>query len=993
MIYLTGLREYQKSAIKYIESYLNKKSGDKQCLVKMPTGTGKSVVISVVSQFIKNKNCIIIVPSIALKTQIMESITEKTWNNLDYHDKLPKEVIEVTSSNINSVVENQSPTVLVASIQSLLKIKKNNIELYKKLKRKIDFSIFDEGHREAASEWSNVVRELSKKVVLFSATPVRNDERVFEFGKNIFQFSYQEADRIDVVRKLEFRNITDKAKDFVKTVKNVIENYKDSFQISEKDFQIIIRCETKSQIIDLTNSLNENGIISVGIHDSFKNTNNLYREYSLINNREQITCFLHQYKLVEGIDNNKFSILIFFSSYKNGRSIIQQVGRILRKSSEKDHRTAWVFSYTEKEKNTWANYLNYEENLIDDGNFNYDQYHTIFLKSLPSAIYNKDFLSSYKSGTTTFDLNRYKIPKISNVFQSSDSSITEPEQFQIALNLVESYLLGDEYVVLEKNVNYDKKELVVIYSSYSFSKYLVKEIYIEPTLEIVILKVINNRLFYFNTLDRKPESLGQHWRRVDGSLLTKMFQSTTEFQIASVKNGSITTNNFNRMTINAEDISRMVPDPADKFNLLTVVKGKFELENGEMTSRYIGFNNGRISENNEIVGLENYLKWIEEINHLFNATETHSIFDRYAPITLAPNNTDPVAITFYFDDDDPLTDSFGNKIDMKSKTSKVESNSIKLTINEKEYDISIAYLPITNEYHFSSFEKIPAKYNDMDLIDFINKNQNFLVMLPENDYRFYNGQFYKLGVPVDYKEIKKLVDHNKLLLPDGAVINEKGKYYKNASNAPKKVIWDPYSLFYIIATQGKDIRNNSQLKRILMEADYIVCSDLNKEIADFIVVSDSANEVSFIHCKAGDSKLSASAFQEVCGQINKNLDYVHNASTREPRDLHDWDSPLGKQYWFLENYGVTIDRKIINKGDKTAKEIWELLKKIQLRENSITNVIAFIGTSFSMERYEKEITKPIKKQSPEKIQIDYILLETAIAVGRAQANFIVSYIE
>ncbi len=99
---------------------------------------------------------------------------------------------------------------------------------------------------------------------------------------------------------------------------------------------------------------------------------------------------------------------------------------------------------------------------------------------------------------------------------------------------------------------------------------------------------------------------------------------------------------------------------------------------------------------------------------------------------------------------------------------------------------------------------------------------------------------------------------------------------------------------------------------------------------------------------------------------------------------------MTKRFWEKKNYGVTIDRRVINKDGKSARGIWELLKEIQLRTESINNVIAFVGTSFSKKYYNKEITRFFEARAA---QIDYILLETALAVERVNARFIVLYIE
>lgn len=987
------LRQYQIDAIEYAQKYLKRRNIKNQCLIKMPTGTGKSVIISVLGQFATEGTCLIVVPSIALKVQIKEAISIKTWVNLGYDVNLPKEIIEIHSDNLDKVVNNPNSKVLIVTIQTLVSLKIKRPESFEKLKEQVSFVMFDEGHREPALEWSEAIRQLSNKVILFTATPARNDKKLFNYGNNIYQLSYQEAADLKVIREIEFKNITARNSELIDEIQLVLDEYTNNYSLEINDFQMIIRCETKEQIIELTTSLNANGIASAGIHDSFNNKENLYKEYVSIKDNGNIKCFIHQYKLVEGIDNSRFSILFFYSSFKNDRSIIQQVGRIIRKYSFNDNRKAWVISYTNKERTTWQNYLEFERNLTNDVAFNYSKYHKKLLNSFPNVIYNKKFLSRYKEQYSESVLIRYQIPKMANIFQVLDDTSNEIQQFEIINKLI-NLLMNNEYVaVLDKYVSHERREMAIIYSAYSLSKYLVNEIYVEPKLEIIAVKVINDKLFYFNSNDQKPEFLSDYWRRIDGALLIKLFNDSTEFKMATVKNGSVATNNFNRMTVNAEDISRMVSSPADKFNFLTIAKGKVELDNGKKSSRYIGFNNGRISESSDIITLERYFSWLNEINNLFNESNSHAMFNRYAPITIAPEKTDPISITLYFENAELLTDFDGNKIELNSNTFKVEFNNFILSTEDNDFEINITYCPKKREYMLTnnSDGEIPILYDSKDFIAQINKSQKFLVMLSQNKYRFYEGQFYTLGVPVDYNLINPLLDYNEMIIPKGLKVKEKGEYYERFIDAPKKDIWDDYSLFNIVSTQGKRISNASEIKRILSGAEYILCTDLFKEIADFIAISDSNNEVSFIHCKAGDSNLSASAFQEVCGQINKNLDYVHNASIREPRDLDDWD--LTKRYWEIKNYGVTIDRRVVNKDGRSAREIWELLKEIQLRPESINNVIAFVGTSFSKKYYDKEITKSFEAQAAEKIQIDYILLETALAVERVNARFIVSYIE
>ena len=75
---------------------------------------------------------------------------------------------------------------------------------YTDLKNAIDLVLFDEGHSEPALTWAKAVRDLEKKVVLFTATPYRNDYRKFRVDEAFtYQFHYDEAEQQNIIRHVE----------------------------------------------------------------------------------------------------------------------------------------------------------------------------------------------------------------------------------------------------------------------------------------------------------------------------------------------------------------------------------------------------------------------------------------------------------------------------------------------------------------------------------------------------------------------------------------------------------------------------------------------------------------------------------------------------------------------------------------------------------------------------------------------------------------------
>lgn len=80
------LRGYQIDALNMISKYINSRS-QKQSLIKMPTGTGKTLLIGcTASNNVRVKNILIVTPSQAIRDQLYIDIKERIWDKF----KIPK---------------------------------------------------------------------------------------------------------------------------------------------------------------------------------------------------------------------------------------------------------------------------------------------------------------------------------------------------------------------------------------------------------------------------------------------------------------------------------------------------------------------------------------------------------------------------------------------------------------------------------------------------------------------------------------------------------------------------------------------------------------------------------------------------------------------------------------------------------------------------------------------------------------------------------------
>lgn len=1002
---VNALRPYQLEALSKIKQYINNDS-IKQALVKMPMGTGKSTVIAVTSTVLTpEKSIIIVTASKAVRNQLVKDISNEVWVKMDLSMRPTKTLYTIKPSEFTRVPD--SPSIFVTTIQALLMLKEMHMSIFEDLKNKVDLVLFDEGHKEPASTWQSIIRSFGKKTVLFTATPIRNDNNRFQIDTDFtYTYSFDAAKSQGIIRDVEFEkmNFGIDIKEFVEQMYIKYIEYIQEGSFNEEEVKCIIRCGSAEEIRTVVEELKDK-VSVIGIHESFNNSNNelLVENVPDSIRTSPVRFWIHQNKLIEGIDDYQFSILGIYEPLSDPRSLIQQVGRIIRKSN--DSRKAIILLEEDKtyQIDWWKSYIEYERLISLNPEEIVFKYHDYFMKvkeANPSTIYlDRKFLKRFSIDSEEQieeRIKKYQLPKKTNVFESIENIENVESYISELIEKITNEFNNSDFLVLEKISIVDDQAVCIAYSRYENSSVLVNDSFLEIKLEIAVFRILQNKLYYYSSHQFIPPCIFDDWKKVRATQLKKILSYDSHISSVTIQNGSINYNNFNKMTVNSQDVSTMVPDVSDKFNLCTTLVGSKKKDMRTPTIRsYIGFSNARISQGTEYIILSSYLNWLEELDMTLTSRMhgEHGIFNRFAPLTDIPTEVTPKSILLQSSAEDVhLITSYETSTELDQLFYTVKNSKFNLKWDGSLFEMEIKFSLKESKYilNFTQDAIEPNVYisrknkNKISLLDWLNEEQAFQVIIKGNTHRYFMGNFYKIGVPSDYSWLNNFFDEIEIDLPTRTKkINEKGK--KEGAHKPYKSMWDANSLFYLVANKGENISNVSRVKSLLEDADYVICTDLQTEIADFITISETTNTVCFFHCKAGKSKLSASAFQEVCGQIVKNLDYVNKGSERNPKNSY-WDEEWDNKY-----YKVKTNRKILNPDNLTAEEIWRKLKEVQNIPDSKTYVVALIGDAFSMSKYLIEKNKEHGKQKAEVIQIDYLLNQTAVAVQRAQAEFILSF--
>ncbi len=191
---IKGLRPPQLGALHSILAHIQ--NPEDKAIVVMPTGTGKTETM--LATLIANccERLLISVPSDSLRTQISDKfVTLGLLKEFGIVDPLClNPIVGIINHGFSDAAELQdfvSRCNAVVSTMSLL----TGFSPQQKALLNNAFSHFfvDEAHHSEADTWKELIEKFSpEKVVLFTATPFRNDGKSLQ-GKVIFNFSLRKA--------------------------------------------------------------------------------------------------------------------------------------------------------------------------------------------------------------------------------------------------------------------------------------------------------------------------------------------------------------------------------------------------------------------------------------------------------------------------------------------------------------------------------------------------------------------------------------------------------------------------------------------------------------------------------------------------------------------------------------------------------------------------------------------------------------------------------
>lgn len=1006
------LWEHQQAAIATVVAYLN---GDKAiperpeqteaALLKLPTGTGKSGIIAVVARCLpKVRRVLILTPRTALTEQLLDDIRFRFWKNMDFEHEgsglftgTPDEtgaaledvyVQQLLPSKMDAITYHlQEPevdrTILVGTHQALSEIR--NItrdredgncfvadQLLETIREEFDLVVVDEGHYEPAISWSQGVRDFNLPTILLSATPYRNDYKSFRVrGRYLFNFPYQQAINAGIIRPAQI--VVPEAGDAAPVEEGAaIENFVEMlYQELEEQLQdaaswlpegrqpkVMVRGGDLEKLKLLQGEINRVfETQAVVIHDRAKKSadnRDLFTSVaSAIRSRPDAQFWIHQNKLMEGIDDPSFVAVAIFDLMGNARQLVQQIGRVTRRSKGGDgaDQVGWVLATrlnAERIITTWERYRGYEEYAAKN------TAHIVTNEvTLPDRLLEYmaeyQYISGEFRGRFEFEkplsASDIQLPRTAAILRTSGPNF---DLRRITFLVEESIMDKDRFKVTPID-NMPDGTMGFSYYAWRNSPYLIDRFFSEWKLGVFVAVQQGDFVFMHDTeglvVDMDRLALARADRATmeksfpedgDGrSRLSRMSFASLDMSQNSIRSMALRTRSFADAFTDLLDPS-LVPSTAAGF-----VSG---------SARYVGFNRSRLRDASErYVPIPEYIAWTERAASDFNdgGRKRSEVFGRYADIIEVISNEDanPVSILL-----DPSLDELGDDeaagaawvlqagIDYFDLAADVDAGTGEFTIliGEQEVACSVEFLPKTGKYRITSPDldqlaqppEVDDREQGLTLTQRLNKAQAFRILVNLDGVVYSEGNFFRPKINwVQDGNSKPVLEYMHAAASLDSVESEKGEnfYYASLQDWHRKSIFGIFAATCDGAGAAAGI-DDDDLTSAIASIPVWLCDDDNREVSDFIGLDPVAKRIVLVHAKVGSQGPRGRGFnvdglQEVGRQALASLGFISRGQPSPVWTPDRWTENVQANTKALEGR----NRIFRNPDDLSAAELNALL--------------------------------------------------------------------
>lgn len=886
-----------------------------------------------------NGHRLILTPWTALVRQLIEDVDSRFWRRIGTARpaSLPPVQRLPSSSQIEKLARINEPRVFITTIAAIAVLAERRDDTAALFKG-FDLVLVDEGHYEPAHRWSQAIRGLARPTVLLSATPYRNDEKYFLIGDARYRFSHHEAVRQRFLRTPRFQQITRSSpREFARAL---VAKTDTAFP-GEEPPRVIVRCADRGAIGAVVGALVEEGRSAIGIHE--RHAPGSERLLRRVPSPEQTDAqfWVHQNKLIEGIDDPRFKVLAFYDPLRNDRAVVQQIGRVLRNPGRARGAYALVIGTGERDpEETWGSYTNFDGQTVAESSATMAELSERILDVQPEAFY---YNGAYR---TRVDLNAdgvwqdFVFALRTRVFASAPGHDT-PTLAQLAAACADQWRDLERVVFRSQQPRPDT--VIVPYITAENSPLLRRGTFIEPQFGFTVISRKHNLLFVYDTRGATPKIVLERFRSATPPELSALFPAdSARLTSVALLNTDLGRASVRSRRMRALAIGALAPELSDHAYVCTTAEGHVE---AEQFRRYVGLSRSRVVDHR--IGerdFADYDTWLTGLaERLRAAPRPTEIFDRYARQAPVPERTEAVHVLLDLDTS-AFARSDGQRVvplELNETAVTVSEEELTITANEETHAARLAWDGLRGRYELQAASLSALGFYERDgerreLVEHINAEQALRVIPQARRQVYSHGSFYEALVPLRRRGAFQLLDLLVAVEELASAGSEKGRRIVGGD-------WEADSIFGMISALAPGPRvAPAAISELLGTPELLVCTDMGAELADFIYTEP--RRVIFMHAKSSKPgrTLSASAFHDVTSQAVKNLLYLHPLSEEQPK-AKNWMSP-----WRAASVSGSATRQRVGAFQSHA-EIWSHVRESIADPRCEREVWLLLGRSLSRE--------------------------------------------
>lgn len=976
-----GLWPHQLDAVVRCEKYFRSDS-QKGCLVHMPTGTGKTGVMAVLAtRRAVDRPVLVVCPSAALVAQLQYEFRSEFWDKIAAAEEWrPDLVLQALPGAIDKLADTLDKArgkrvIIVATIQAVQQIYAAGA--IGRLKDYVGTVLFDEGHREPAPLWAKVIRGFAVPTVLFSATPFRGDLKIFTIDDDHIHFlPFGTAVEDALIRgvQVEERLLSDDPLTFARQIIGERDQLIAAGVFDDK-CKVIVRAASQDAVTDLFDAFvgalagRDDGVLA--IHNNFSEVGPLGAQRRgdvprLRGRREKF--LIHQFMLVEGIDDPACAILAIYEPFTSTRMLVQQVGRLTRQPADRvgtPVSSARVIGRQGDDvSDQWKSFLTYDKACVDNGGKPPLRNGEEVLRKVVDALPPMDYIQGRFRQRLDLELEDLsgdlRFPTASLVFETlPDFSLDEFQADVSALLEEEDRFQHQVSGTADGSCRYH------VSLGLTQSPFLSQSLFQAATLDVTIYAAVGQRLYFYDSAGLWIDELPNIGPRVSPKQLQSLLpvEAANAISFIAVKNTDLGPLALRSRTLSARSLERSGAFMGEHMNVVTRATGWVD-----KTRRSLGFSRSRVHDGDGYgASAEQFLEWCEAVDRGLTALKPPApLLNRFALPTAIPKDTTPINILV---DLQELTEQFvldgrvvefdgdGLCVDVVPDPAPKPPGPFRfdLVVDGTVHKVWLKWERKKKKFWVtsSSLSQIKAKHESkVTLTRRLNQLQAFRIITADCTHAYVDGAFYRQDLDLaDPNGAGKLVLD--LVMPiaglgKGRITSEKGK-----PAGEKLKTWRPGSLFRFI----DDALVAGRERQVFGPAfTNLVCDDFGTEGGDFIGVDDvGSGRVVFIVCKhkPGDAGVSTSAFYDVSGQGLKNLAFLKSDGVDLPGAATKFDRD-----WKLTNKEKktdTVPRKRAGCGSTAFRRLLAATKRAPGTDREIWLVCA--GGMLSREALKREFQR------------------------------------